>query len=567
MLIRLAQRFARTPKNPISISITNRLFSVSSSLESFLPIPRNPLIKRPSQTHHSKPNSQSSHQNQDEQNPSPNFLQRDCITICNLLKGSYNNLSPEKTLETALDETGIKPDSTLFQTILPHFDSSPEPFLSLYKWAVKQPSFDPDTFAVLIKQYTRAGMTSTAIRTFEIASELDSSHYTFSISSLFETLMDSLCKEGHVRIAYEYCVERRELEPGWVPSVGVYNVLLEGWFRLGKLKQAERLWEDMKTENVAPNVVTYGTLVEGYCKLRRVERAMELVSEMKREGIRSDAIVYNPIVDALSEAGRFKEALGMMERLLVTESGPTLSSYNSMVKGYCKAADSAGASKILKMMIGRGFIPTATTYNYFFRHFSKFGKIEEGMNLYSKMIESGYLPDRLTYHLLIKMLSEVGRSDLVVQVCKDMRVKGHGLDPATSSMLIHLLCNIRRFEEACVEFEDMIRRGVVPQYLTYKKLFDELKVAGMHEMARKLSVQMSSIPHEMKLPNTYRGGGDRSQEMRTSILRKAQAMSDVLKTSKNVWVPSKLRVLSKEPSEPRIDKQNVRRFSKDVKGV
>lgn len=559
--------FTRTPNNPNFIFITTRLFSASSSNESLLPISKNPIIKWPSETHHPKPNPESSHQNQDEQNPSPNFLQRDCITICNLLRDSYNNLSPEKTLETALDETGIKPASSLLQTILPHFDSSPEPFLSLYKWAVKQPSFDPDTFAVLIKQYTLAGMTLTAIRTFEIASELDSSHYTFSISSLFETLLDSLCKEGHVRIASEYCVKRRELEPGWVPSVGVYNVLLEGWFRIGKLKQAERLWGDMKTENVAPNVVTYGTLVEGYCKLRRVERAMELVSEMKREGIRGDAIVYDPIVDALSEAGRFKEALGMMERLLVTESGPTISTYNSMVKGYCTAGDLAGASKILKMMIGRGLIPTATTYNYFFRHFSKFGKIEEGMNLYSKMIESGYFPDRLTYHLLIKMLSEVGRSDLVVQVCKDMKVKGHGLDLGTSSMLVHLLCNLRRLEEACVEFEDMIRRGVVPQSLTYKELCDELKIAGMYEMARKLSVQMSSIPHEMKLPNTYRGGGDRSQEVRTSILRKAQAMSDVLKTSKNVQVLSKLRVRSKEPGEPKIDKQNVRRCGKDVKGV
>ncbi|KAI3982748.1 hypothetical protein MKX01_010231, partial [Papaver californicum] len=538
MLIRLAQTFARTLRNPNFTFTTNRL--ASSYNQSRLSNPRNPLFKFPSQTHHPKLNPQSAYQIQEGQDPNVKILQRECIIICNLLRDNYD-VSPGTTLETALDETGIKPDSTLLQAILPHFDSLPEPFLHLYKWAVKQPSFDPDTFAILIKGYTRAGMTSTAIRTFEIANELDSSHYTFSLSSLFETLLDSLCKEGHVRIASGYCVKRRESEPGWVPSLGVYNVLLDGWFRSGKLKHAERLWEDMKRENVAPDVVTYGTLVEGYCRLRRIDRAMELFSEMKREGIRSNAIVYNPIVDALSEAGRFKEALGMIERLLVTESGPTLSTYNSMVKGYCKAGDLVGSSKILKMMIGRGFVPTATTYNYFFRHFSKFGKIEEGMNLYTKMIESGYLPDRLTYDLLIKMLSEVGRSDLVVQVCKDMRVRGHDLDLATSSMLVHLLCNLRRYEEACVELEDMIKGGMVPQYLTYKELCDELKIAGMHEMARNLSVQVSSIPHEKKLPNTYRGGGDRSQEVRTSILRKAQVISDVLKTSKNLQVLSRPR--------------------------
>ncbi|KAI3996205.1 hypothetical protein MKX01_022699 [Papaver californicum] len=240
MLIRLAQTFVRTLRNPNFIFTTNRIFSASSSNQSRLSNPRNPLIKFPSQTHHPKLNPQSAYQIQQGHDPNLKILQIDCIIICNLLRDNID-VSPGTTLETALDETGIKPDSTLLQTILPHFDSSPEPFLYLYKWAVKQPSFDPDTFAILMKGYARAGMTSTAIRTFEIVNELDSSHYTFSLSSLFETLLDSLCKEGHVRIASGYCVKRRESEPGCVPSVGVYNVLLDGWFRSGKLKHAERL--------------------------------------------------------------------------------------------------------------------------------------------------------------------------------------------------------------------------------------------------------------------------------------------------------------------------------------
>lgn len=390
-----------------------------------------------------------------------------------------------------------------------------------------------DTFAIMIRRYARAGMTHPAIRAYEFASNLDAIRDSDAEMSLFVILLDSLCKEGHVRVASEYLGRKKELDRSWVPSIQVYNILLNGWFRSRKLKHAEQLWAEMKMENLKPSVVTYGTLVEGYCRMRRAERAIELVHEMRKEGIEPNAIVYNPIIDALGEAGRFKEAMRMMERFLVLESGPTISTYNSLVKGFCKAGDLVGASKTLKMMISRGFVPTPTTYNYFFRYFSKHGKIEEGMNLYTKMIESGYNPDRLTYHLLMKMLCEEERLNLAVQVSKEMRARGCDMDLATSTMLIHLLCKMQNFKEAFAEFEDMIRRGIIPLYLTFQRMNNEFKKQGMTEMAQKLRDMMSSVPHSMKLPNTYGGDGDASHARRTSIMQKAEAMSDLLKICKD----------------------------------
>ena len=388
-------------------------------------------------------------------------------------------------------------------------------------------------FRINLWWYILVGMPQSAIRTFEFASGSTRVVSSGSDISLFEILLDSLCKEGHVRAASDYFDRKRKLDSSWIPSVRVYNILLNGWFRSRKLKHAERLWMEMKRDNVRPTVVTYGTLVEGYCRMCRAERAMELMSEMKTEGLEPNAIVYNPIIDALGEAGMFKEALGMMERFSVLQSGPNISTYNSLVKGFCKAGNVDGASKILKMMISRGFIPTPTTYNYFFKYFSKFGKIEEGMNLYTKMIESGYSPDRLTYHLLLKMLCEDGKLDLAVHLSKEMRSRGCDMDLATSTMLIHLFCNMHRFEEAFVEFENMIRRGIVPQYLTFQRMNDELKKRGMLEMARKLCDLMSSVPHSTRLPNTYNRDGEASRARRSSIVRKAEAMSDMLKACKD----------------------------------
>ncbi|KAK0570755.1 hypothetical protein LWI29_005934 [Acer saccharum] len=542
--------------------------------QSWLSVPGNTLIKWPPQPTPLPPPPQSLQLppcTQPDPNPNPahGFSQTDFSTICNLLRNP--SVSSGSILESALDRTGIEPDTGLVQAVFEHFDSSPKLLHTLFLWAESKPGFESssklfnsainalakarefdsawclvldkigggdqrpdfvskDTIAILIRRYTRAGMPRPAIRTFEFACDLGIIKKSDSGTGLFEILLDSLCKEGHVRVASKYFDSRSELDPSWIPSIRVYNILLNGWFRSRKLKNAERLWVKMRKENVKPSVVTYGTLVEGYCRMRNVKRAFELVKEMRGEGIEPNAIVYNPIIDALAEAGEFKEVSRMMERFLVCEPGPTISTYNSLVKGYCKAGDLAGASKILKMMISRGFLPTPTTYNYFFRYFSKFRKFEEAMNLYSKMIESGYNPDRLTYHLLLKMLCEEERLDLAVQVSKEMKARGCDMDLATGTMLIHLLCKMYKFEEAFTEFEDMIRRGIVPQYLTFQRMNDEFRKRGLTDMARKLCSLMSSVPHSTELPNTYRQDVDATLVRRKSIIQRAEAMSDMLKT-------------------------------------
>ncbi|XP_073134567.1 uncharacterized protein [Henckelia pumila] len=481
-------------------------------------------------------------------------------------------IKPGPALEEALIASQINPDSNLLLEIFDHFDSSPKPLFTLFQWAKKQPGYqfsmpvfnaminslgkgrefdsawrlildqiqgdaserpDFDTFAIMIRRHARSGNPFGAIRAFKYASALDISCELNSEKNLLEILLDSLCKEGQVKVASQYLDKYKVENPSWSPSIRVYNMLLNGWFRLRRLKHAERLWEHMKKENVKPTVVSYGTLVEGLCRMRRPDMALNLIDEMKMEGVEPNAIVYNPVIDALGEEGRFKEALGMLERFSILESGPTISTYNSLVKGFCKAGDLVASCRIVHMMLDKKCVPSSTTYNYFFRYFSKFGKLKDGLTLYNKMIALGYGPDRLTYQLLVKMLCKEQDLDLTMQIITDMRSKGCDLDLSSSTMLIHLLYKMRCFDDAVAEFEDMIRRGVIPQYLTYQRMRHELKKRGMPDKAQKLDDLMSSVPHSTKLPDTRSRQKVSSRERGTCILQKAEAVAEILKTSKD----------------------------------
>lgn len=85
------------------------------------------------------------------------------------------------------------------------------------------------------------------------------------------------------------------------------------------------------------------------------------------------------------------------------------------------------------------------------------------------MIEAEYNSDWLTYRYLVKMSCEQDSLDLALQIRKEMRVRGCDLDLATSTMIVDLLCKMHRLEEALSELGDMIQRGIVPQFLMFRK--------------------------------------------------------------------------------------------------
>lgn len=388
---------------------------------------------------------------------------------------------------------------------------------------------DADTFAILIRRYARAGLPSPAVRCLELSYCLNLIQSPNSGLNLFEILLDSFCKEGLVLEATEYFDKKRGRDPGWIPSIIVYNSLLAGGFRSRKLDLVNWLLDEMKKDKVKHNVVTYATLVEGFCWMSQIVVAIELVGQMKDEGIRPDASIYNSLIDTLGKMGRLKEALGMLERLLVLESGPTFSTYDSLVKSFCKAGDIVGANKIIKMMIGRGFIPTTTTYSYLFRYFSNTEKAEEGMSLYTKMIESGYDPDRISCLILMKVLCKQEKLDLAMQIRKEIKVRGYNLDFASYTMLVHLLCDTYRLEEAFGELKEMINMGFVPQYSTCRKILDEMKKHGSMGKGRELFDLVASVPQLATLQNTYGREDYASRVRKRAIMGKAKAISDNLK--------------------------------------
>jgi pentatricopeptide repeat protein len=197
-------------------TVSRRFFSN----QSWLSVRGNPLIKWPPLPHHAhcapphpiptaNPN----------QNPDPDFSQNDFSTISNLLTDP--NISPGPALEAALDGAGVEPGPALLHALFNRFDSSPKLLHTLFVWAEKQPGFQSpatlfnsminilakskkfdsawslvldrvalvsgDTFAIIIRRYTRAGIYLLYCKCYKIEFAIDlpwliDSNWAFNLS-------------------------------------------------------------------------------------------------------------------------------------------------------------------------------------------------------------------------------------------------------------------------------------------------------------------------------------------------------------------------------------------------
>ena len=67
---------------------------------------------------------------------------------------------------------------------------------------------------------------------------------------------------------------------GLNPDVVTYNTLMNELCKMGNVKEAIKLFQQMKGSNVVPNVITYSTLMDGLSKEGMIQEANCLLLDL-----------------------------------------------------------------------------------------------------------------------------------------------------------------------------------------------------------------------------------------------------------------------------------------------
>ena len=143
--------------------------------------------------------------------------------------------------------------------------------------------------------------------------------------------------------ATRWVVKEMDADPNVVQDVGVYNCLISAYAKRGDMPRALETLETMQEKRIKPIVSTYGALVEGYIRLGDVREALNLYNKcVNSSRISPDARMRKSIVYACGLHGMSDVAECLIADLQAT--GPEGAKEAKRLSFVLKAATADGAN-------------------------------------------------------------------------------------------------------------------------------------------------------------------------------------------------------------------------------
>lgn len=129
----------------------------------------------------------------------------------------------------------------------------------------------------------------------------------------YTTLMKAFALAGQPKLAQKVFDEMMK-DPRVKADLAAWNMLVEGYCRVGLVEEAKQIVERMREKGLQPDVSTYGSLANGIALARKPGEALLLWNEIKerlegKKKIRPDEGLLDALADVCVRAAFFKKAL------------------------------------------------------------------------------------------------------------------------------------------------------------------------------------------------------------------------------------------------------------------
>lgn len=317
----------------------------------------------------------------------------------------------------------------------------------------------------------------------------------------YTAVVDALCREGRLVEACEL-VGKME-EEGVVIDAVVYGSLICGDFRRRLLTERLRKHRVMVENGVVPDEVSYGNLINALCKDGSVEKVIGFLDEMEERGVKPNVVIYTTIIQGFCKRGKTEEALSVLRKMEELGVMADEKAYSILINGLCMKGDLEGVFALLDEMGRREIELGSVTYNTVINGLCKTGRIDK-----ADEISRGFCGDNYTYSTLLHGFMKEKDVTGVKETKKRLEAAGFSIDVVTCNVLIKAMFVVGMVDEASKLFKEMIKKGIVPNAITYCTMVDGYCKIGMVDEALEVFSQYrraSPPPNPVCLDHIIRG--------------------------------------------------------------
>ncbi|KFK35353.1 hypothetical protein AALP_AA5G273600 [Arabis alpina] len=359
---------------------------------------------------------------------------------------------------------------------------------------------DVVTLGILINTLCKSRRVDEALEIFEqmCGKRSDDGNVIKADSIHYNTLIDGFSKVGRMKEAEELLVKMK-MEAGCAPNIVTYNCLIDGYCIAGQLETAKEVVSRMKEDGIKPNVVTVNTVIGGMCRFHGVNMAVVFFTDMQKEGVKGNVITYMTLIHAYCSVSNIDRAMHWFDQMLEAGCSPDEKIYYALIAGLCHVRRDQDAIRVVEKLKQSGFSLDLLAYNMLIGLFCDKNNGERVYEMLSDMEEAGMKPDSITYNTLISFFGRLKDFESVQTMMENM--KEDGLDPTvvTYGAVIEAYCSAGEINEAMKIFKDMgLHSKVNPNTVIYNILINAFSKLGNFEQALSLKAEMKE---KMVRPN------------------------------------------------------------------
>ncbi|XP_073149793.1 uncharacterized protein [Henckelia pumila] len=267
------------------------------------------------------------------------------------------------------------------------------------------------------------------------------------IEAIFRVSIGAFCRSGKFENALFAFDTMKRLIDG-KPDVALYNIVIHGFLKFGKLDKGVEFYGRMIRDMVNPDVVTFNTLISGYCKSNKFALALDVFQEMKDKGCLPNVVCFNTLIKGFFQDGKTEEAIGMAHEMIDFGCKFSCATCEILIDGLCRQEKIVEASVLMIDFLRKGVLPHGFDYLVLIERLCKAGNAGRAYELVDELWGQGYAPSLFSFTTLIEGLCGVGRTDESVKLVRKMLKENIVPDTVTFNSLLSHLCDSRQTAEA-----------------------------------------------------------------------------------------------------------------------
>ncbi|CAA7039430.1 unnamed protein product [Microthlaspi erraticum] len=264
------------------------------------------------------------------------------------------------------------------------------------------------------------------------------------------------------------------------PDVFCWTAVLSAFSKNDLYEEALGLFHAMhRGKGLVPDGSTFGTVLTACGNLRRLKQGREIHGKLVTNGIGRNVVVESSLLDMYGKCGSVREARQVFNGM----SRKNTVSWSALLGGYCQNGEHEKVIELFREMEEKDLYCFGTVL----KACAGLAALRLGKEIHGQYVRRGCHDNVIVESALVDVYGKSGCIDSATRVYSKMSVR----NMITWNAMLSALAQNGRGEEAVSFFNDLVKKGIKPDYISFIAVLTACSHTGLVEEGRNYFTLMA----------------------------------------------------------------------------